>query len=438
SITISCDGRFVAEASYGLRRPDVARLGVPGGYKAGFSCHVDTRTFSPGMHQLTVTARSRDGRTASISRSVRINPQPSDYDRWRQQNRVTPAALSWMRRNSSCFAFRPRVSLAMTVLTCPDACLLAGTLRSLTEQAYSDWELCIACDRQFGAELDQALADLQIADDRAQVEYVQCCNVDEARNLLLRRASGELFGLLDVGDVLEPAALFEFVYYWNRHAQSDIVYSDEDSIGEMDACNSPFFKPDWSPDLLLAFNYIGRFWLARRSLLAEAGGFRAFSDSASEHDLLLRLTENAKVIGHIQTVLYGRRRTDAAACESERDVRRVLEDTMQRRPLEGEVLPDGVPGTCRVKRALNDPGLVSLIVAVTRDASEFRKCIESIRNKTSYGDIEIIVPYCDRAVDKSLRRFFRSAGVKGIKCEHSANISQLMNAGAEIAKGKYL
>src|SRR5262249_10580059 len=150
------------------------------------------------------------------------------------------------------------------------------------------------------------------------------------------------------------------------------------------------------------------------------------------------LTENAKVIGHIQTVLYGRRRTDAAACESERDVRRVLEDTMQRRPLEGEVLPDGVPGTCRVKRALNDPGLVSLIVAVTRDASEFRKCIESIRNKTSYGDIEIIVPYCDRAVDKSLRRFFRSAGVKGIKCEHSANISQLMNAGAEIAKGKYL
>ena len=32
----------------------------------------------------------------------------------------------------------------------------------------------------------------------------------------------------------------------------------------------PFFKPDFSPDLLLSTNYIGRPWFASTALLAEA------------------------------------------------------------------------------------------------------------------------------------------------------------------------
>ena len=61
----------------------------------------------------------------------------------------------------------------------------------------------------------------------------------------------------------------------------------------------PFFKPDWSPDLLLSMNYITHLSVFRRSLLEEIGGFRLGFDGSQDYDLLLRFTERARRIAHI-------------------------------------------------------------------------------------------------------------------------------------------
>ena len=72
---------------------------------------------------------------------------------------------------------------------------------------------------------------------------------------------------------------------------SDIVYSDEDSIASDGRRGEPFFKPDWSPDLLLSTNYLERFGIFRKALVEEAGAFIADCGRGETYDLVLRVSE---------------------------------------------------------------------------------------------------------------------------------------------------
>ncbi len=97
----------------------------------------------------------------------------------------------------------------------------------------------------------------------------------------LELASGDFVALLDHDDELPPEALFEVAKRLNDDPDLDLIYTDEDKI-EMDGRRiEPFFKPDWSPDLLLSMNYITHLSVFRRSLLAEIGGLPATGSTAA-------------------------------------------------------------------------------------------------------------------------------------------------------------
>ena len=57
----------------------------------------------------------------------------------------------------------------------------------------------------------------------------------------------------------------------------------------------PAFKPDWSADLLLCCNYIGRLAMIRTATAIEAGGFRDGFGRAYRWELLFRLYDRAGV-----------------------------------------------------------------------------------------------------------------------------------------------
>ena len=75
--------------------------------------------------------------------------------------------------------------------------------------------------------------------------------------------------------LLMPHALFEVVRALNDAPATDLIYSDEDKVDDTGRDRwDPFFKPDWSPDLLLSMNYVVPF----RRLPAIAGrGHRRLS-----------------------------------------------------------------------------------------------------------------------------------------------------------------
>ena len=60
---------------------------------------------------------------------------------------------------------------------------------------------------------------------------------------------------------------------------AEFIYSDEDFIHPDGYLCNPYFKPDFSPDLLLSHNYITHMVLVTKKLFEKVGGFRPGGES---------------------------------------------------------------------------------------------------------------------------------------------------------------
>ncbi|PYX84370.1 MAG: hypothetical protein DMG70_06560, partial [Acidobacteria bacterium] len=183
---------------------------------------------------------------------------------------------------------RPRISiLTPTYNTDPEA--LRSCIRSVQAQLYSNWEFCICDD----ASSSQATRDLiaNSAQHDSRIKFI-CLpsnrGVCGATNTALRLASGVYVGLLDHDDELSPDALYECVKLLQDHPEADVIYSDEDKLERDGTRSEPFFKPDWSPELLLSGMYTCHFGLYRRELVETVGAFRPGFEGSQDYDLMLR------------------------------------------------------------------------------------------------------------------------------------------------------
>ena len=92
---------------------------------------------------------------------------------------------------------------------------------------------------------------------------------------------------------------------------TDIVYSDEDKLDPGGRRFDPYFKPDFSPDLLLSQNLISHLGVYRAERVRAVGGFREGFEGSQDHDLALRVLERSSPerVDHVPRVLYHWRQT---------------------------------------------------------------------------------------------------------------------------------
>ena len=65
---------------------------------------------------------------------------------------------------------------------------------------------------------------------------------------------------------------FEVVKCLQTNPDADLIYSDEDKLTE-EGLGAPLFKPDWSPDFFLSYNYLCHFTTIRREIVEKAAAF---------------------------------------------------------------------------------------------------------------------------------------------------------------------
>ena len=199
------------------------------------------------------------------------------------------------------------------------------------------------------------------------------------------------------GDELGCDALLEMTLTTAAYRDADFLYSDERRSNPASGKIEAFFKPQWSPDLMLATNYVGRLWCVRADLVR---AIAAPSDELlqyGDYDLALRCTEQAKTIRHLPAVLCECAEPDAADAKRGREA---LERALKRRGIAGEVRPGLVAGAYRVKRRLATKGLVSIVIPTCAAHGMIKTCIESLRRLTRYKKYEIVcienIPPADR------------------------------------------
>jgi GT2 family glycosyltransferase len=290
--------------------------------------------------------------------------------------------------------FLPLISILMPVYNTRAEWLMRA-IASVQAQWYTHWELCIVDDH---SNRPETLAVLGALDDtRIRIQRLEKnLNIVGASNVALSMAQGEYIALLDHDDELTPDALYEASKAINKEG-AEFIYSDEDKLDEAGKFCEPHFKPDFSPDMLLAQNYMSHLGVMKKSLIERAGGFTPGTDGSQDYDLYLKVSELTDRIVHIPKVLYHWRKAPGStalffSAKSYAQVagQQALKSAIERRGLDAQVLGGWYPGTYRVKYRIHGEPLISIIIPFKDKPGLLDMSMGSILQKSTYRNFEII------------------------------------------------
>ncbi len=229
-------------------------------------------------------------------------PRPP-HDAYVERTAIDARVEDALHARAAALRHRPTISVLMPVYNVSPI-WFRQAVASVVGQVYPNWELCIADD---GSTKPELMAEFATLPDDPRIKFAKrdrnghiCAATNSAADL----ATGEYVALLDHDDCLAPDALLEVATALQARPDADLIYSDEDKIDVAGRRYDPQLKPDWSPELLLSYNYVNHFTVLRRSLFESVGRFRVGFEGSQDHDLLLRATERTDRVVHVPRILY--------------------------------------------------------------------------------------------------------------------------------------
>ena len=324
---------------------------------------------------------------------------------------------------------------------------------SVIAQTYENWELCLADGSDHDHDevqtrcLEYASKDKRIIYKRLEKNEGIAGNTNRCYEM----ATGEYIGLFDHDDILHPAALYEYVKVINEQG-ADYIYCDEttfkgDSIDNMITLH---FKPDFAPDNLRANNYICHFSVFSRELLEGTELFRSGFDGSQDHDMILRLTANAKKIVHVPKLLYYWRSHKASVASdisakpyAIAAAKGAVADHLTRSGFKNfEIKSTRAFDTIfEIKYEICSEDKISILIPNKDHIDDLRRCIDSIRERTTYDNYEIIVIENNSEQQETFayyKTIEEQENITVVTYKGEFNYSRINNFGAKYATGKYL
>ncbi len=380
-----------------------------------------------------------------LKKGVHVNGMP--YSEWYEHHKVTEEELS--RQRAYKFEYNPKYSIIVPTYNTPIQ-FLREMIDSVTAQTYPNWELCIGDGSEGNPQLEAVLAEYAEKDPRIKYQILEKnFGIAGNTNGALELATGEYIGLFDHDDILGPNALYEVTKALQKE-KYDIIYTDEDKVsGDLSEHMDPNFKPDWSPDLFYSHNYITHFFVVKKSIVDKIGGFRSEYDGSQDYDLMFRCIENAESIKHIPMILYHWRMHGGSVAENPASKMYAYE--AGRKAIEGHFERTGIQAKVEIMPCwgmyhviYETPGnpLVSVIIPNKDHVADLDTCIQSLFEKNSYQNFEIIIIE-NNSEEKKTFEYYEEIqkqhdNVKVVTWEHEFNYSAINNFGVGFAKGEYL
>ena len=381
-----------------------------------------------------------------IKKGIHIE-QGIDYNEWFIRNMPTKAELDLQRKTK--FEYTPKISIVVpTYNTVPE--FLRNMIESVVNQTYSNWELCIADGASTKEDTLEMLREYAKIDKRIKVKFLEeNYMISGNTNEGLKMVTGEYVALLDHDDLLTENALFEYIKVLNEDRDAEFMYSDEDKTDENELeFFGPHFKQDWAPDTLRSYNYITHFSVFSKELLDKVGYFNSEYDGSQDYDIILRLTEKAKKVVHIPKVLYHWRvhsESTAGGIEAKPycliAAKKALQAHLDRIGEKGTVRDGKFSGSYKVDFEIIGEPKISIIIPNKDEVTVLKKCINSILQKTTYKNYEIIIVE-NNSKSKSIFKYYeeleKNENIRVVKWEKEFNYSAINNFGVREAKGEYI
>lgn len=384
-----------------------------------------------------------------------------DYMEWRKEE--LPSKEELLRQSRERFEEEVVISVLVPLYNTP-LFFLKEMIHSVLDQSYSGWELCLAD----GSDEEHAWVGdwcREIVKKDGRVKYRKLeenGGISENTNVCIQMTSGEYLALFDHDDLLTPDALYE-VRKAILERQADVIYTDEDKVnGDSTVYSEPHFKSDFNLDLLRANNYICHFFVVKKEIVDLVGGFRSEYNGSQDYDFIFRCVEQANQIVHIPRVLYHWRMHENSTAANQQSKlycyttgQRAIASHLERCGVEGEVLMQEHLGFYRVDYPVQGEPLVSILIPNKDEKETLKGCIDSIFQKSSYRNFEIIVIENNSVEAETFAYYSELQGggtedrgdekgrikrerVRVVEWKGEFNFSKINNYGVSFASGEYL
>ncbi|NBK91541.1 glycosyltransferase family 2 protein [bacterium 1XD21-13] len=406
-----------------------------------------------GLHfyEKTRDRLTRYGSIPGLMRKVRSKLQERKNMK-RHGTASFPTPEEARKQRETIFENKVKFSILVPLYNTPEK-FLTDMLDSVKGQTYENWELCLADGSDHEHAYVGEICKRYGADDGRMIYHVLDHNygISGNTNECLKLATGDYIGLFDHDDILHPAALYEYAKAINETG-ADYIYCDEitfegDSIDHMIVLH---FKPDFAIDNLRGNNYICHFSAFSRELLDEAGVFRSEYDGSQDHDMILRLTTRARKVYHVPKALYYWRSHKASVAQ-DINAKTYAVDAAKRAVHDHILAVYGMdakvestrafPTIFRIRYPLVEKPLISIVIPNKDHMEDLSRCVESIVNKSTYSNYEIIVVE-NNSETKEIFDYYKALEhnerIRIVKYEGDFNYSRINNFGVSFANGKYV
>ncbi|MEW6994804.1 glycosyltransferase [Colwelliaceae bacterium MEBiC 14330] len=343
-----------------------------------------------------------EGRHYCERRQVKKTASINTYSEWINNNEKL--AFNEVFNNLRSFKKEPLVSIVVPVYN-PKKELLIECIKSVINQSYKNWELCLADDKSSQQHVREVLEEYASKDKRIKPIFREKNgHISAASNSALEVSTGEWMALLDHDDELHEHALYHVVKALNEKPDTEFIYSDEDKISEEGNRIDPHFKSNWNLDLLYSQNYVSHLGVYKTEIINKIGGFRLGYEGSQDYDLLLRYSreiDHANIV-HIPKVLYHWRMVQGSTALASGEKSYTTDAGIKALQDHFKVLKKNVTveqgkhaNIYKVNwPSVNDQNkepLVTLIIPTYNGYEITKQAIDSILEKSTYQNFEILL-----------------------------------------------
>lgn len=183
------------------------------------------------------------------------------------------------------------------------------------------------------------------------------------------------------GDTLDPTALRLIAQAHRADPALELIYFDSDQRGSSRKPYGPMFRPEWSPEMLLGANYIGRAFAIKRSRVTSV-----MVDSRGLWRLLLESAFEARMVGRVSRVLMSERvRPNRGAEPADADMVRIA---LERRDVSATVtVRDSIVCVQRIPATWPS---VSIVIPTRHSRSNLARLLPSLAT-TDYPNFSVSI-----------------------------------------------
>ncbi len=363
-----------------------------------------------------------------------------------------PNAAERKKQNEAKWERMPMISILVPLYNTPMP-FLKQMLDSVLAQTYDRWELCLADgsddQHKYVGEFLKKQAKLDMRIKYRKLESNE--GISGNTNRCLQMANGEYIALFDHDDILHPSVLYEYVKAINEK-NADYLYCDETTFkgNNINKMITMHFKPDFAIDNLRANNYICHFSCFSRDLLDGMELFRPQFDGSQDHDMILRLTDRARNIVHVPKLMYywrshaGSVASDITAKSYAIDAAvGAVSDHLWTHGFRNYRISStrAFETIFKIDYELIGKPKISIVIPNKDHVEDLKRCIESISNKSTYDNYEIIIVE-NNSTTMEIEEYYRSINkqnnIKIIRYVGDFNFSRIVNYGVEYADGQYV